>query len=213
MIDAKDIITVGPPQTPIHDVRITNVVNAAQGGYQLRYRPVAAVMYVMEEQRYPREDTVVVGKKYSFEDRDILGLDFYYPAKDHGNTKQGRCECGYSTCGHLGLWKGTKNEIVGNAYFREILGKRLEYLVKVKNRAVIAKEKRLAKIAADPAGHAEKLKEAKEKRDAKKAAQANVYPGQWPNRVPPGPFDGSRASLGLKGDEDNAVHPTNEEIA
>lgn len=210
MIDAKNIITLGPPQEPIHDVRITNVVNAAQGGYELRYRPVGMVMYVLGGEHYPWEtDMIVVEKRYSFDTRNSLSLDFYYPEKDHGNTKQGRCECDYSTCGHLGLWEGTEHEIVSNDDFRKILAKRLEYLVKVENRAVIAKEKRLAKIAADPAGHAEGLRKAKEAREAKKAAVANPTrnpsPDQWPDRVSPGPFDGSRASLGLKGDEDNAI--------
>lgn len=170
MIDAKNIITLGPPLAPINDVRIVDVVNAAQGGYKLRYRPVQMVMYVLGGERYPWDtDMIVVEKRYSFDDRNSLSLDLFYPEKDHGNTKQGRCECDYSTCGHLGLWEGTEHEIVGNDDFRERLAKRLEYLVKVENRVVIAKEKRLAKIAADPAAHeAEKIK-LKEKRDAKKA--------------------------------------------
>lgn len=174
MIDAKNIITVGPPETPIYDVIVTNVINAHQGGYELRYRPVRMVMYVREGQHYPWEtETIVVGKRYSFKDRSIPGLDFYRPEEEHGNTKQGRCECGNSSCHHLGLWEGTKDEIIfGNDRFREILAKRLEYLVKVQDRAMVAKEKRLAKIAADPGAHAEKLKKAKEKRDAKKLAQA-----------------------------------------
>ena len=101
MIDAKNIITLGPPETPIYDVIVTNVVNAAQGGYELRYRPVRMVMYVREGQHYPWEtETIVVGKRYSFKDRSIPGLDFYRPEEEHGNTKQGRCECGNSSC-HL----------------------------------------------------------------------------------------------------------------
>jgi len=211
MKDAKHIITLAPPPTPINDVRILDLVNAAQGGYRLRYRPVVSVMYLLGgAEHYPWEtDMIVVEKRYGFKDHTSLSLDFYWPEKDHGNTKQGRCECGHPTCTHLGLWEGTESAIIGRDDFGEVLAKRLEYLVKIENRNVAAKEKRLAKIAADPAAHeAEKIK-AKEKRDAKKAALANPtrnpYPGQWPDRVPPGPYDGSRASLGLKGDEDNAV--------
>jgi len=209
-IDPKNIIALAPPLAPINDVWIINLVNAASGGYQLRYSPVTSVLYLLTDNPYYWETApVVVEKRYSFGGDSYHHLDFYYPRKDHGNTKQGRCECGYSTCYQLGLWEGTDNEIVGNDDFREILAKRLEYLVKVQDRAMVAKKKRLAKIAADPEAHAGKLKNAKEKRDAKKAALANpdrnANPGQWPNRVPPGPFDGSRASLGLKGDEDNAI--------
>jgi hypothetical protein len=204
MKDATKIITLAPPPAPIHDVRITNVVNAAQGGYELRYRSVGMVMYLKGEIRYPWDtDVIMVEKRYSFDARGSLNLDFFYPLEDHGNTNQGSCNCNYSTCNHLGLWEGTESEIIRKEDFNEILSKRLEYLVKVQTRNVVAKEKRLAKIAADPAGHAEKLRVAKEKRDAKKAASANPNPGQWPARVPPGPFDGTRASLGLKGSEDN----------
>ncbi len=193
-IDPKNIITLAPPVAPINDVRIINLVNAAQEGYLLRYRPVISVLYLLTDNPYHWEtDPVVVEKRYSFGSNSYHQLDFYYPREDHGNTKQGRCECGYSTCDHLGLWEGTENEIVGNDDFREILAKRLDYLVKVENRALMAKEKRLAKIAADPGAHAEGLRKAKEARAAKKAALAN--PIRNPN---PGPFDGSRASLGLR---------------
>ena len=199
MIDAKNIITLGPPQTPIHDISVTNVVYAAQGGYELRYRTVKMVMYVREGQHYPWEtETVVVGKRYSFKERSIPGLDFYRPEGEHGNTKQGRCECGNSSCHHLGLWEGTKHEIIGNDRFRELLAKRLEYLVKVQDRAIVAKEKRLAKIAADPAAWEAKKIELKAKRDAKKAELAvsqkradlvklasQIHAGHWPNGIAP----------------------------
>ena len=172
MIEAKNIITLAPPLTPINDVRIVDLVNVAQGGYRLRYRPVASVMYLLGgAEHYPWEtDMIVVEKRYGFKDRTNLSLDFYWPEKDHGNTKQGRCECGYPTCTHLGLWEGTESAIIGGDDFGEVLAKRLEYLVKVENRNVTAKAKRLAKIAADPAAHEAKKIKAKEKRDAKKAA-------------------------------------------
>ena len=195
MIEAKNIITLGAPPAPINDVRITDLVNARQGGYRLRYRPVATVMYLLAGERYPWDtDMIVVEKLYGFNDRRNLSLDFYHPQTDHGNTNQGRCECGYSTCDHLGLWEGTELEIVSGDDFKEILAKRLEYLVKVESRAVITKEKRLAKIAADPAGHAERLIKLKEKRDAKKAELAKKaerprgnysVSGQWPGHVAP----------------------------
>ena len=177
MDEAAKIITLAPPLAPIHDVRITDVVNAAQGGYVLRYRPVGMVMYLLSEIRYPWDtDVIAVEKRYCFDDWNDLSRDFYYPEQDHGNTNQGRCECNYSTCGHLGLWAGTESEIVRKEDFNEILFKRLEYLVKMETRNKVAKEKRLAKIAADPAGHAERLKVAKEKRDAKKLPKAIPRP-------------------------------------
>jgi len=198
MIEAKNIITLGPPPAPINDVRITHLVDAAQGGYQLRYRPVTTVMYLLAGERYPWDtDMIVVEKRYGFNDRNDLSLDFYHPETDHGNTNQGRCECGYSTCNHLGLWEGTELEIVSGDAFQAILAKRLEYLAKVESRAVITKEKRLAKIAADPAGHQAKLIELKKKRDAKKADGLSILAkkaeprgdysvsGQWPGHVAP----------------------------
>ena len=177
MKDAEKIITLAPPPAPIHDVRITNIVTASKHGHVLRYRPVEMVMYLIEDIRYPWDtDVIAVEKRYCFDDRNNLTLDFYYPKQDHGNTNQGRCECNYSTCGHLGLWEGTQSEIVRNEDFNEIRFRRLEYLVKVQTRSKVAKEKRLAKIAADPAGHAERLKVAKEKREAKKLAKAIPRP-------------------------------------
>ena len=189
MKDAAKIITLAPPPTPIHDVQMTNV-NAAQGGYELRYRPVAMVMYLLGSVPYPWDtDMIAVEKRYGFNDRGNLSMDFYYPEQDHGNTKQGRCECNYPTCGHLGLWEGTELGIVAREDFKEILWKRLEYLVKVETRNVIAKEKRLAKIAADPAGHEAKKIELKEKRLAKKAELAEkadlATSFGWPGGVAP----------------------------
>ena len=196
MDEAAKIITLAPPPAPIQDVRIINVINAAQGGYELRYRPVGMVMYLLGEIRYPWDtDMIAVEKRYGFNDRSNLTLDFYYPEQDHGNTSQGRCECNYSTCGHLGLWEGTESEIVRKEDFNEILFKRLEYLVKLETKNKVAKEKRLAKIAADPAGHAEKLRVAKEKRDAKKAElaekaelaklPARLTSAGWPGGIAP----------------------------
>jgi len=190
MDEAAKIITLAPPPAPIQDVRIINVINAAQGGYELRYRPVGMVMYLLGEIRYPWDtDMIAVEKRYGFNDRSNLTLDFYYPEQDHGNTSQGRCKCNYSTCGHLGLWEGTQSELVRNEDFNEILFKRLEYLVKLETKNKVAKEKRLAKIAADPAGHAEKLRVAKEKRDAKKAElaklSARLTSVGWPGGIAP----------------------------
>ena len=190
MDEAAKIITLAPPPAPIQDVRIINVINAAQGGYELRYRPVGMVMYLLGEIRYPWDtDMIAVEKRYGFNDRSNLTLDFYYPEQDHGNTSQGRCICNYSTCGHLGLWEGTQSELVRNEDFNEIFFKRLEYLVKLETKNKVAKEKRLAKIAADPAGHAEKLRVAKEKRDAKKAElaklSARLTSVGWPGGIAP----------------------------
>jgi hypothetical protein len=195
MIEAKKIITLGPPPAPINDVRITTVGYAAQGGYELHYRPVTSVLYLLADNPYPwATEQIVIERRYSFGTDPYYRLTFYDHREDHKNTKQGRCECGYSTCNHLGLWEGTELEIVSGDDFQEILAKRLEYLVKVESRAVITKEKRLAKIAADPAGHAERLIKLKEKRDAKKAELAKKaerprgnysVSGQWPGHVAP----------------------------
>jgi len=194
MIEAKNIITLGPPLAPINDVRITHLVNADQGGYQLHYRPVTSVLYVLADNPYPwQTEQIVIERRYSFGDDPHYRLAFYDLREEHTNTKQGRCECGYSTCNHLGVWEGTELEIVSGDDFRERLAKRLEYLVKVESRAVITKEKRLAKIAADPAGHAEGLRKLKEKREAKKAELAKKaeprgnysVSDQWPGRVAP----------------------------
>jgi hypothetical protein len=204
----KGIISVGMPSTPIHSVHIIKFINGQQGGYSLFYKKVTSVIHYLSENHYYTKD-IVIEKAYSF-DKNLSRYQYYsWRKEDHQNTKNGKCGCGSITCQELGLWEGNQQEIVSDDGFRTALQLRLEQLDKYYSSQRLAKEKRDAKKLADPVGHAEKLRVAKEKRDAKKAALAtptrNPVPGQWKNGVPPRVYDGSRASLGLKGEDDNAV--------
>ena len=192
----KRIITLGPPPTELNDVRILDpeqgVINLGGGGYRLGYRPVRSVIYLIVDDGYPWEtETIAVEKRYSFGVSGIANRDFYRPVTEHGTSDRGRCECENLACRHLGLWEGSPSRIVDNDNFREALKKRLEHLVTYVEKKETAKEKALARKLADPVGHEARRVIAKEKREAKKAALAipvqNPDPGQWPNRVAPGP--------------------------
>ena len=205
MIEAKNIITLGPPPAPLHDVTILFGKNS---NYEMRYRPVTSIIYISVDRWRWDPDMIVVEKQYCFEINPYYPeLSFYHPREDHQNARHGRCECDHPTCGDLGIWEGTPSEIKRKDDFQVILKQRLEHLGKLETKRKEAKEQRDAKKLADPIGHEKARIKAKEAREAKKAALANPTrnpnPDQSPNRVPPGPFDGSRASLGLKGDEDN----------
>jgi len=181
---AEKIITLASPRTPLYDVRIL----WDDTGHDCVFAPVNMVMYLLGDTSYPWDtDMIVVEKRYNLSNRSNLTMDFYWPHKDHGNNKNGSCECNHSTCSHLGLWEGTVQEIRAREDFGEISKKRIEYLVKVKTARAVAKEKRLAKIAADPAKHEADKKKAKEKRLAKKLEKQHppVIRGGWPGGVAP----------------------------
>ena len=192
--------TVSPPPTPIHDVSVR--LGKSPYPWELHYRPVELVLYREIKSPYPwmayDEGSIWFEKRYSFSRYMGEKAVEFRENKDHSNDKQGRCECGYSSCDDLGLWEGTEEEIYSNSRFNKVLQERVEYLIKIEERAVKAKEKRLAKIAADPAAWEAKKIELKAKRDAKKAELAvsqkradlvklasQIHAGHWPNGIAP----------------------------
>ena len=188
--------TVSSPPTPIHDVSIRVGPDST---VELYYRPVKLVLYRETRSPYPWVETSIwFETRYSFSGYMRMNTIEFRENEDHSNAKKGRCECGDLSCEDLGLWEGTEKEIRTDRRFNEVLQERVEHLVKIKERAVTAKEKRLAKIAADPAAWEAKKIELKEKRDAKKAEVAesreragllkvaeDIHRGHWPGGVAP----------------------------